>query len=108
MLSDAFPARTNAAMLLMLIATTSSHTCTKPIVVRSYCQTTLFFFLNDWLMVITVGANNSPNVIGKNQNPNPSVTPFVVKYVKRIMKEKISKIVNFKNRNILVAEVYCL
>ena len=33
-------ARTNADMLLMPIATTSSHTCTKPIVVGSFtCQT---------------------------------------------------------------------
>lgn len=32
MLSDVCPARTNAAMLLMLIATTSSRTCTKPFV----------------------------------------------------------------------------
>ena len=30
MLSDVCLARTNAAMLLMLIATTSSRTCTKP------------------------------------------------------------------------------
>ena len=32
MLSDVGQARTNAAILLMLIATTSSRTCTKPIV----------------------------------------------------------------------------
>ena len=32
MFGDVGQARTNAAMLLMLIATTSSHTCTKPIV----------------------------------------------------------------------------
>jgi len=32
MFGDAFQARTNAAMLLLMIATTSSHTCTKPIV----------------------------------------------------------------------------
>jgi hypothetical protein len=32
MLSNAFPARTTADMLLMLIATTSSRTCTKPFV----------------------------------------------------------------------------
>ena len=35
MFGDAGQARTNAAMLLMPIATTSSRTCTKPIVVRS-------------------------------------------------------------------------
>ena len=33
MLGDVGQARTKAAMLLMLIATTSSHTCTKPTVV---------------------------------------------------------------------------
>ena len=32
MFSDVCPARTNAAILMMLIATTSSHTCTKPTV----------------------------------------------------------------------------
>ena len=36
MFDDAGQARTNAAMLLMMIATTSSHTCTKPIVTCSY------------------------------------------------------------------------
>ena len=34
MFGDAGQARTTAAILLMLIATTSSRTCTKPIVVR--------------------------------------------------------------------------
>ena len=34
MFGDVGQAQTNAAMLLMPIATTSSHTCTKPIVVR--------------------------------------------------------------------------
>ena len=33
MFSDVGQARTNAAMLLLMIATTSSRTCTKPIVV---------------------------------------------------------------------------
>ena len=32
MFGDVSQARTNAAMLLLIIATTSSHTCTKPIV----------------------------------------------------------------------------
>jgi len=36
MFGDAFQARTNAAMLLLPIATTSSHTCTKPIVGCSF------------------------------------------------------------------------
>ena len=37
-------ARTNAAMLLMMIATTSSRTCTKPTVIRlSIYLTNLFF-----------------------------------------------------------------
>ena len=35
MFGDAGQARTNAAMLLLTIATTSSHTCTKPIVSSS-------------------------------------------------------------------------
>ena len=39
MFGDAGQARTNAAMLLMLIATTSSRTCTKPIVGRSFIST---------------------------------------------------------------------
>ena len=34
MFGDACPARTNAAMLILPIATTSNHTCTKPTVVR--------------------------------------------------------------------------
>ena len=57
-------------------------------------------------MLITVEINKSPNVIGKNQEPNPSVTPFDVKDVKRIIKEKISRITSFKNRKNLVAPVY--
>jgi len=36
MFGDVGQARTKAAMLLMPIATTSSHTCTKPTVVRSF------------------------------------------------------------------------
>ena len=36
MFGDVGQARTNAAMLLMPIAATSSHTCTKPIVRRSF------------------------------------------------------------------------
>ena len=35
MFGDAGQARTNAAMLLLMIATTLSRTCTKPTVVRS-------------------------------------------------------------------------
>ena len=57
-------------------------------------------------MLITVGINKSINVIGKNQEPNPSVTPLDVKDVKRIIKEKISRITSFKNRKNLVAPVY--
>ena len=45
MLSDVGQARTNAAMLLLMIDTTSSRTCTKPIVVRS-----LFFDLQQWVL----------------------------------------------------------
>ena len=36
MFGDAGQARTNDAMLLLMIETTSSHTCTKPIVVRCF------------------------------------------------------------------------
>jgi len=36
MFGDVGQARTNAAMLLMLIATISSRTCTKPIVARRF------------------------------------------------------------------------
>ena len=36
MFGDVGQARTNAAMLLPMIATTSSRTCTKPTVVRSF------------------------------------------------------------------------
>ena len=36
MFGDVGHARTNAAMLLLMIATTSSRTCTKPTVVRSF------------------------------------------------------------------------
>ena len=36
MFGDVGQARTNAAILLMLIATTSSRTCTKPTVVRRF------------------------------------------------------------------------
>ena len=35
MFGDASQARINAAMLLLMIATISSHTCTKPTVMRS-------------------------------------------------------------------------
>jgi len=37
MFGDVGQARTNATMLLMLIATTSSRTCTKPHVSGSFC-----------------------------------------------------------------------
>ena len=41
MFGDVSQARTNAAMLLLMIATTSSHTCTKPILclqtINLYC-----------------------------------------------------------------------
>ena len=36
MFGDVGQARTNAAMLLLMIATISSRTCTKPIVGRSF------------------------------------------------------------------------
>ena len=38
MFGDVGQARTNAAMLLLMIATTSSHSCTKPIVRRFFCN----------------------------------------------------------------------
>jgi len=41
MFSDVVQARTKAAMLLMPIATTSSHTCTKRIVMRSPLYTSI-------------------------------------------------------------------
>jgi len=42
MFGDVGQARTNAAILLMLIDTTSSRTCTKPIVACSFSQTHSF------------------------------------------------------------------
>ena len=44
MFGDAGQARTNAAMLLLMIATTSSRTCTKPTVVGSFIVSNLYFF----------------------------------------------------------------
>ena len=43
MFSDAGQARTKAAMLLLMIATTSSRTCTKPIVGCSYFFSLIIF-----------------------------------------------------------------
>ena len=43
MFGDAFQARTNAAMLLLPIDTTSSRTCTKPIVACSCCLCPHFY-----------------------------------------------------------------
>ena len=43
MFSDVCPARTTAAILLMLIATTSSRTCAKPIVGGSFVTLGLFY-----------------------------------------------------------------
>ena len=76
--------------------------------IMSICtyQSTLFFFFNDWRMFTTAEINKSPNIIGKNQKPNPFVTPLEVKNVKRTIKEKISRITSFKERKILVAPVY--
>ena len=51
MFGDVGQARTNAAILLLMIATTSSHTCTKPTVVRRYSvclcnlSTAILYFL---------------------------------------------------------------
>ena len=44
MFGDVGQARTNAAILLMPIATTSSRTCTKPIVVRSFSDNNTEYF----------------------------------------------------------------
>ena len=52
MFGDVGPARTNAAMLLMTIATTSSHTCTKPIVSGSFGQLSGTIVLNNLLLVL--------------------------------------------------------
>ena len=62
---------------------------------------------NDWIIASIVGTNNKVRVNGKNQVPSPFVTPVVVRKVNSMIKEKIIKIASFKNRNILVAMVYC-
>ena len=46
MFGDVGQARTNAAMLLMMIATTSSRTCTKPTVIRLSSSSTIYFSVN--------------------------------------------------------------
>ena len=49
MFGDVGQARTKAAMLLMLIATTSSHTCTKPIVGSMWRLKALYiYFFQLW------------------------------------------------------------
>src|SRR3954464_4538103 len=63
------------------------------------CQASLFFWVSDLISPIAVGINKSPSANGKNQKPNPLVTP--------IEKEKINKIANFKNLYIRVAIAYC-
>ena len=44
MFGDVGQARTKAAILLLMIDTTSSRTCTKPIVSGSYCRSTRMLF----------------------------------------------------------------
>ena len=46
MFGDVGQARTKAAMLLLMIDTTSSRTCTKPIVVRSFLFCFVLVFIN--------------------------------------------------------------
>ena len=57
MFGDVGQARTNAAMLLMPIATASSHTCTKPTVIcRKGIQVillNLYFLLKDPILTLT-------------------------------------------------------
>gem|GEM_PF-2175941 len=48
MFGDVGQARTNAAILLMLIATTSSRICTKPIVVCRFILATTLFHLSNF------------------------------------------------------------
>ena len=48
MFGDASQARTNAAMLILMIDTTPSRTCTKPTVIR--CHADQFFFLSIFLV----------------------------------------------------------
>jgi len=57
MFGDVGQARTNAAILLMLIATTSSRTCTKPIVVGSQSVSTESVLLK----IVKTDQNNYPN-----------------------------------------------
>ena len=54
MFGDAGQARTNAAMLLLMIATTSSHTCTKPIVMCSYSFFNQFMTASKEVCVATI------------------------------------------------------
>ena len=66
MFSDVCPARTNAAILLMLIATTSSRNCTKPIVV---CRTSFASFFELSTSVIDcqlIEVQNTTVVISKD------------------------------------------
>ena len=57
MFGDVGQARTNAAMLPLPIATTSSHTCTKPIVVGSQSVSTESVLLK----IVKTDQNNYPN-----------------------------------------------
>ena len=54
MLSDVGQARTNAAMLLLMIDTTSSRICTKPIVMCSYSFFNQFMTASKELCVATI------------------------------------------------------
>jgi len=55
MFGDAGQAQTKAAMLLLMIATTSSRTCTKPIVSRSF-----------YFVCICIHFNISVKAVGEN------------------------------------------
>ena len=62
---DVGQARTNAAMLMMLIATTSSHTCTKPTVSGSFAllQNIIFGCILKAYYPCMVSNNNRVNVV---------------------------------------------
>ena len=66
MFGDVGQARTNAAMLLLPIATTSSRTCTKPTVVRSLFYLSIISFANitksDSVLNVVLGILDDLNI----------------------------------------------
>ena len=82
MFGDVGQARTNAAMLLQMIATTSSRTCTKPTVGGSfgsahcYCRASMSCRQLFFIITIPMNADKSPPIIAPQIEP-PTQANFI-------------------------------